>query len=116
MTTTIEVILEKAAHASQAVRDEKRSAMVLILLLDCDRDTRTISYTDDDIEGVREQLQDLLDEGAHAVCILILPLGKPLFFAIEEQLSLDDQAVIDSLMIKCEGGPGAIVIGKYGDF
>jgi hypothetical protein len=110
--TTVEVILEKAARASQAVKDEKRAALVSILFLDRNRETLATWYSDHDVEYVRNQLQDLLDEGARPVCILILPLGKPVFCAIEEPLSLDDQAVIDSMMTKCEGGPGAIVIGK----
>ena len=109
---TVEVILEKAARASQAVKDEKRAALVSILFLDRNRETLAVWYSDHDIEYVRAELQDLLDEEAHPVCVLILPLGKPVFCAIKEPLSLDDQAVIDSMMTKCEDGPGAIVIGK----
>src|SRR5438105_27511 len=103
--TSVDVTLERAAQCSQGVRDQKQAALVLILLLDRNRETRSVSYSDDDVEDIREQLQDLLDDGARPVCILVLPLAKPVFVAIAEPLSLEDQAVIDGLMTKCEDGP-----------
>jgi hypothetical protein len=110
MNLSIDTILEKAAQASQRLKDQKRAGFVLVLCLDQNRETQLVPYVDRDVEETREQLQELLDEGARPVCIQVLPLDKPIFVALSSELSLDDQAVIDSQMVKCEGAQGAILL------
>jgi hypothetical protein len=110
MDPTIDLILEKAAQASQALKDQKRAGLIFVLCLDRDRETPLVGYIDGYAEETRAELQQLLDEGARPICLEILPLGKPLFIALAENPTIDDQAIIESQMVQCEGASGAIVV------
>jgi hypothetical protein len=43
----------------------------------------------------------MLDQRARPVCLIVLPLREPIFVELENDLSVDDHAIIDGLM---EGG------------
>ncbi len=94
----IDTILAKAKAAQEGLEQQKGGGFIYVLFIDEDRETFSIQCDLEDIPQTREDLQTVLDQDARPVCLIVLPLREPIFVELENDLSVDDHAIIDGLM------------------
>lgn len=99
-----ESVIAKGIEIKASRHTSDHTAIVLVLVVDKDRNSTTVPAIEDCIDELRE----LLLAGARPVAFWILPMARAEFLPVEDrgEFSIDDWAIIDAMYDHDGDGPG----------